>query len=194
MGHTHRHQLGSVPSADPTSWGRSSEETLTELLNHELWKDRFDGCSEVGRYCGPVPVKPVRKPAVGRVFVFWEYCRPMQTNYGGGIGPGFTHVDNSLELISKIIRSDSLNWNATDRLAKQIIKPIMKDIIGQRALLRDFFLTNSTDEELESIFRIWARPDVIIIQKYGEIENPVPLGAEDAKGRSRIQKISNPSR
>ena len=43
--------------------------------------------------------------------------------------------------------------------------------------LRDFFLTNSTDEELESIFRIWARPDVIeIIQKYGEIENPVPLG------------------
>ena len=56
---------------------------------------------------------------------------------------------------------------------------------------RDFFLTNSTDEELESIFRIWARPDVIeIIQKYGEIENPVPLGLKMLKDVPEFRKIA----
>ena len=57
--------------------------------------------------------------------------------------------------------------------------------------LRDFFLTNSTDEELESIFRIWARPDVIeIIQKYGEIENPVPLGLKMLKDVPEFRRIA----
>ena len=114
----------------------------------------------------------------------------MQTNYGRWNWSRITHVDNSLELISKIIRSDSLNWNATDRLAKQIIKPIMKRHNRARAL-RDFFLTNSTDEELESIFRIWARPDVIeIIQKYGEIENPVPLGLKMLKDVPEFRRLA----
>ena len=169
---------------------RSSEETLTELINHELWKHRFDGCSEVGRYCGPVPAKPIRKPAVGRVFVFGDAAGLCKPTTGGGIGPGFLHVDNSLELISNVIGSERPNLNATDRLARQIIKPIMKRHSRARAL-RDFFLTNSTDEELESIFRIWARPDVIeIIQKYGEIENPVPLGLKMLKDVPEFRRIA----
>ena len=160
------------------------------MINHELWKHRFDGCSEVGRYCGPVPAKPIRKPAVGRVFVFGDAAGLCKPTTGGGIGPGFLHVDNSLELISNVIGSDRPNLNATDRLARQIIKPIMKRHNRARAL-RDFFLTNSTDEELESIFRIWARPDVIeIIQKYGEIENPVPLGLKMLKDVPEFRRIA----
>tara|TARA_B100000925_G_scaffold289331_1_gene271988 strand:+ start:603 stop:1808 length:1206 start_codon:yes stop_codon:yes gene_type:complete len=168
----------------------SSEETLTELLNHELWKDRFEGCSEVGRYCGPVPAKPVKKPALGRVFLFGDAAGLCKPTTGGGIGPGFTHVDNSLELVSKVIESDNINSNATDRWARQIIKPIMKKHDRARAL-RDFFLTNSTDEELDSIFRVWARPEVIeLIQKYGEIENPVPLGLKMLKDVPEFRRIA----
>ena len=44
---------------------------------------------------------------------------------------------------------------------------------------------------MESIFRIWARPDVIeIIQKYGEIENPVPLGLKMLKDVPEFRRIA----
>ena len=43
--------------------------------------------------------------------------------------------------------------------------------------LRDAFVTESTDRELDEIFMIWSKEEVIeIINETGEIDNPVPLG------------------
>ena len=58
--------------------------------------------------------------------------------------------------------------------------------------LRDAFLTSTTDEELESIFKIWAKPQVIeLIQKYGEIENPIPLGLKMLKEVPEFRRVAS---
>ena len=95
-----------------------------------------------------------------------------------------------MALVSTLIESNNVDFNATDRWARQIIKPITRKHDRARAL-RDAFLTNSTDEELEAIFRIWARPEVIaLIQKYGEIENPIPLGLKMLKDVPEFRRIA----
>ena len=51
-----------------------------------------------------------------------------------------------------------------------------KDQRRKRAL-RDAFLTEMDDYELEEIFSVWARPEVTqLINEVGDIENPIPLG------------------
>ena len=170
--------------------GRSSEDTLNSLLNHPLWEDRFSGCSEVGRYCGPVPAKPVMRPSRGRVMLFGDAAGLCKPTTGGGIGPGFDHVDALLGHISKVIESDKINEKNSDRICVNAIKPIAKKHDRARAL-RDAFLTSTTDEELEAIFRVWAKPEVIdLIQKYGEIENPIPLGLRLLKDVPEFRKLA----
>ena len=57
--------------------------------------------------------------------------------------------------------------------------------------MRDAFLTSTTDEELEAIFKVWAKPEVItLIQKYGEIENPIPLGLRLLKDVPEFRKLA----
>jgi geranylgeranyl reductase family protein len=170
--------------------GRSSEDTLNSLLNHHLWRDRFSGCSEVGRYCGPVPAKPVRRPSRGRVMLFGDAAGLCKPTTGGGIGPGFDHVDALVNHISKVIESDQINEKSSDKICIDAIKPISKKHDRARAL-RDAFLTSTTDEELEAIFKVWAKPEVItLIQKYGEIENPIPLGLRLLKDVPEFRKLA----
>ena len=58
----------------------------------------------------------------------------------------------------------------------KILGPMRKKLNRARAL-RDAFLTEVTDEELESVFKVWSRPEVTqIINESGEIDNPIPLG------------------
>ena len=170
--------------------GRSSEETLNSLLTHPLWKDRFSGCSEVGRYCGPVPAKPVRRPSRGRVMLFGDAAGLCKPTTGGGIGPGFDHVDALIGHISEVIESDEIDEKNSDKICINAIKPIAKKHDRARAL-RDAFLTTTTDEELEAIFKVWAKPEVIdLIQKYGEIENPIPLGLRLLKDVPEFRKLA----
>ena len=170
--------------------GRSSEDTLNSLLNHHLWRDRFSGCSEVGRYCGPVPAKPVRRPSRGRVMLFGDAAGLCKPTTGGGIGPGFDHVDALVGHISEVIESDEINEKSSDKICIDAIKPIAKKHDRARAL-RDAFLTSTTDEELEAIFKVWAKPEVIaLIQKYGEIENPIPLGLRLLKDVPEFRKLA----
>jgi len=170
--------------------GRSSEDTLNSLLNHHLWRDRFSGCSEVGRYCGPVPAKPVRRPSRGRVMLFGDAAGLCKPTTGGGIGPGFDHVDALVGHISEVIESDEINEKSSDKICIDAIKPIVKKHDRARAL-RDAFLTSTTDEELEAIFKVWAKPEVIaLIQKYGEIENPIPLGLRLLKDVPEFRKLA----
>ena len=43
--------------------------------------------------------------------------------------------------------------------------------------LRDLLVTIPTDEELDSHFRMFNRPEILeLINKEGDIEHPVPLG------------------
>ena len=57
--------------------------------------------------------------------------------------------------------------------------------------LRDAFLSHSSDEELEEIFKVWAKPDVIkMINEVGEIENPIPLGTKMLKEIPEFRKLA----
>ena len=52
----------------------------------------------------------------------------------------------------------------------------------RKKALRDAFLTEVSDQELDEIFSIWARPEVIdLINELGDIENPIPLGIKMLK-------------
>jgi hypothetical protein len=70
-----------------------------------------------------------------------------------------------------------------DRLSatqlKRIFKPLMamKKEQERARILRDLFLTDCDDESLERTFTTFAKPEVVeIINQFGEIEKPVPLG------------------
>ena len=57
-----------------------------------------------------------------------------------------------------------------------VIEPIRKDQNRARSL-RDAFLTQMDDSELDEVFSVWSKPEVTeLINEVGEIENPVPLG------------------
>ena len=61
------------------------------------------------------------------------------------------------------------------RIAKSL-KAMRKDQERAR-ILRDLFLTQSDDDELERTFTTFCKPDTIrLINKVGDIERPVPLG------------------
>ena len=57
-----------------------------------------------------------------------------------------------------------------------LLKEMARNQRKKRAL-RDAFLTEMSDAELERIFDVWARPKVTdLINEFGDIENPIPLG------------------
>ena len=57
-------------------------------------------------------------------------------------------------------------------------KPIRKEQLRARAL-RDAFLTQMNDQELDEVFSVWSKPEVTeLINEVGEIENPIPLGMQ----------------
>jgi hypothetical protein len=57
--------------------------------------------------------------------------------------------------------------------------------------LRDAFLTNSSDEELDENFLIWSKPEVIeLINEVGEIENPIPLGLKMIREIPDFRKVA----
>ena len=57
-----------------------------------------------------------------------------------------------------------------------LLEPIRREQNRARAL-RDAFLTEMTDDELDGVFAVWARPEVTeLINQIGDIEQPIPLG------------------
>ena len=99
-------------------------------------------------------------------------CKPTT---GGGIGPGFKQVDLLVPLLSIAMSDNDLNEQRRKSISSQL-KEMKRDQRKKRAL-RDAFLTEMDDDELESIFSVWARPEVTdLINEFGDIENPIPLG------------------
>ena len=63
-----------------------------------------------------------------------------------------------------------------ESMMKKVLEPVRKDQLRAKAL-RDAFLTQMNDEELDEVFSVWSKPEVTeLINEVGEIENPIPLG------------------
>ncbi len=155
--------------------GLSSEEYLDRLVTNEQINLRFKNLNEVGRFCGPVPSGIVRKPMKERVALFGDAAGICKPTTGGGIGPGFKQVDILVPKISSALDRNDLSEIRMKRISNSL-KDFRRDQRKKRAL-RDAFLTEMSDLELEQIFSVWTRPEVTdLINEVGDIENPIPLG------------------
>ena len=90
--------------------------------------------------------------------------------------------------------SESLNANdlseTTMRRISNLLKPMRKNQRRKRAL-RDAFLTEIDDSELEEIFSVWAKPEVTqLINEIGDIENPIPLGIRMLKEVPEFRRLA----
>jgi len=147
------------------------------LMNDPNLNTRFAECSEVGRFCGPVPSGIVSRPLRERVALFGDAAGICKPTTGGGIGPGFRQVDILVPLLSKAISDNELNSSRMKIISSEL-KEMKRDQRKKRAL-RDAFLTEMDDIDLENIFAVWARPEVTdLINELGDIENPIPLGVK----------------
>ena len=157
--------------------GTSSEEFMSRLMEDKNLNSRFTDCSEVARFCGPVPSGIVRRPMRERVALFGDAAGICKPTTGGGIGPGFKQVDMLVPLLSNAISENDLGEARMKALSSKL-KQMKRDQRKKRAL-RDAFLTEMNDAELEDIFSVWARPEVTdLINEFGDIENPIPLGVK----------------
>ena len=58
--------------------------------------------------------------------------------------------------------------------------------------LRNVFLTESTDEELDELFSVWSQPEVIdLINQLGDIDNPIPLGMKMLKDVPEFRRLAS---
>ncbi len=189
-----------IPSGDTTrigNWsvpemldGRSCEDLYDALRNSELWRERFSNCREVGRFCGPIPAGLLRKPVKERVAVFGDAAGLCKPTTGGGIGKGFDQVDIMIEELSRAIQQDNFSPNVIERMNSSMSE-LRRNQNRSRAL-RNAFLTECSDEELDDVFAVWSRPDVIsLIDEYGEIENPIPLGMKMLKNVPEFRRLTN---
>lgn len=189
-----------IPSGDTTrigNWslpnrlnGRSCEDLYEALRTSELWKDRFSNCQEVGRFCGPVPAGMIRKPVKERVAVFGDAAGLCKPTTGGGIGKGFDQVDAMIDLLNTAIEENDFSAIMVERLNERL-SDLRKSQNRSRAL-RNAFLTECSDEELDEVFEVWSRPDVIsLIDEFGEIENPIPLGMKMLKNVPEFRRLTS---
>tara|TARA_B100001769_G_scaffold135186_1_gene105752 strand:+ start:127 stop:540 length:414 start_codon:yes stop_codon:yes gene_type:complete len=112
-----------------------------------------------------------------RVALFGDAAGICKPTTGGGIGPGFKQVDMLVPLLSNAISENDLGEVRMKALSSKL-KQMKRDQRKKRAL-RDAFLTEMNDSELEDIFSVWARPEVTdLINEFGDIENPIPLGVK----------------
>jgi len=174
-----------IPSGETTrigAWskaelleGRSPEQLLNALMNSPQWSHRFSNCKEVGRFCGPVPSGLVRRPLRDRVMLFGDAAGLCKPTTGGGIGPGFKHVESMVpELLKRV--SGELTQSQFESIVSGRHKLIQKEQMRSKAL-RDAFLTQMNDQELDDVFSVWSKPEVTeLINEVGEIEHPIPLG------------------
>jgi len=188
-----------IPSGDTARVGvwsqtkyigeRSCEELLNELMNNSRWSFKFKDCKEVGRFVGSVPSGILKNTTSTRVALFGDAAGICKPTTGGGIGPGFAHIDIIIDDFIDLIRKNKLDATSLSKIDKKSDK--MRKSQSRARALRDAFLSHSTDDELEEIFKVWAKPDVIkMINEVGEIENPIPLGTKMLKDIPEFRKLA----
>ena len=106
-----------------------------------------------------------------------------------GDGNEVAHIDLIIDDFSDLIKTNNLDSSNLSKIDKKIDK--MRKSQSRARALRDAFLSHSSDEELEEIFKVWAKPDVIkMINEVGEIENPIPLGTKMLKEIPEFRKLA----
>ena len=167
----------------------SCEDLLIKLMRTGKWSHRFKDCKEVGRYVGSVPSGILKKTTSKRAALFGDAAGICKPTTGGGIGPGFAHVDLIAESLVESINKNNLTARDLKILDKKLDK--MRKSQNRARGLRDAFLSQSDDNELEEIFKVWAKPEVILmINEVGEIENPIPLGTKMLKEIPEFRKLA----
>ncbi len=188
-----------IPSGETTRIGmwskpnllgnKSCEDYLNTLMYKSAWKNKFVNCKEVGRFCGPVPSGILKNPTKERVILFGDAAGICKPTTGGGIGPGFKQVDILLPLINNAIKDNDLSEKRMRSLSDAL--NVMRKNHRRKKALRDAFLTEVNDEQLDDIFSIWARPEVIeLINELGDIENPIPLGIKMLKDVPEFRRFA----
>ena len=168
---------------------KSCEDLLNELMRNSRWSYKFEDCKEVGRFVGSVPSGILKSTTSTRVALFGDAAGICKPTTGGGIGPGFAHIDLIAGDFINLIRENKLDARNLSKIDKSIDK--MRKSQSRARALRDAFLSHSSDEELEEIFKIWAKPDVIeMINEVGEIENPIPLGTKMLREIPEFRKLA----
>ena len=169
------HRIGLWSTADRLE-GRSIESCYQDLIDHPLWKDRFENVTEVARYCGPVPSGMVKRTVKDRVMLLGDAAGMAKPTTGGGIGPGFHQIQCVLEPLVKAISENRL----TEADLKQITKKpweAMKREQDRARTLRNLLVSDCSDQTLDKHFRTFAHPSTLeLINEIGDIEKPVPLG------------------
>ena len=189
-----------IPSGNTTRIGNwslpnklgeeSCEDLLQVLMKSSQWKGRFSNCKEVGRYCGPVPSGMIHKPVIDRVAVFGDAAGLCKPTTGGGIGKGFEQVDLMLPKLVEAISTNDFTPSTVKNL-NDIISTLRRNQNKSRAL-RNVFLTESTDEELDELFSVWSQPEVIdLINQLGDIDNPIPLGMKMLKDVPEFRRLAS---
>ena len=188
-----------IPSGETTrigTWSKpemmgeeSCEQLLDRLRSEPLWSERFSECREVGRFCGPIPSGLVKKPMIGRVVLFGDAAGLCKPTTGGGIGPGFRQVEMLTPNLLECLKRDDFS-DAAVKGVIGLLSPLRREQNRARAL-RDAFLTEMTDEELDSVFAVWSRPEVTeLINQIGDIEHPIPLGIRMLKEVPEFKSIA----
>ncbi|MEE2747337.1 MAG: geranylgeranyl reductase family protein [Candidatus Thermoplasmatota archaeon] len=169
--------------------GRSCEMLYDTLLDHPLWRQRFEGISESARYCGPLACGLLKKIYKERVVLFGDAAGLCKPTTGGGIGPGFDQVHTLAPKLVKAVLSDNLSKSNLKRICKPMEK-VRKEQERAR-ILRDLFVSSCDDDELEATFEIFARQDVVsLINEVGDIEKPVPLGIRLLKDVPEFRRMA----
>jgi digeranylgeranylglycerophospholipid reductase len=188
-----------IPSGETTRIGvwsqtkyigdESCEDLLIKLMKTGKWNHRFKDCKEVGRFVGSVPSGILKKTTSRRAALFGDAAGICKPTTGGGIGPGFSHIDLIIEDLVESINKNVLDSKELKIIDKKLDK--MRKSQNRARGLRDAFLSQSDDKELEEIFKIWAKPEVIsMINEVGEIENPIPLGTKMLKEIPEFRKLA----
>ncbi|MGB1459612.1 MAG: hypothetical protein ACPG7N_05395, partial [Candidatus Thalassarchaeaceae archaeon] len=189
-----------IPSGNTTRIGNwslphklgeeSCEDLLEVLMKSSQWKGRFSNCKEVGRYCGPVPSGLIQKPVIDRVAVFGDAAGLCKPTTGGGIGKGFEQVDLMLPKLVEAISTNDFTASTVKDL-NDTISTLRRNQNKSRAL-RNVFLTESTDKELDELFSVWSQPEVIdLINQLGDIDNPIPLGMKMLKDVPEFRRLAS---
>ena len=188
-----------IPSGETTrigTWSKpemmkeeSCEQLLDRLRSEPLWSERFSECREIGRFCGPIPSGLVKRPMIGRVALFGDAAGLCKPTTGGGIGPGFRQVEMLTPNLLECLNRDDFSDAAVKEVIS-LLSPLRREQNRARAL-REVFLTEMTDEELDSVFAVWSRPEVTeLINQIGDIEHPIPLGIRMLKEVPEFKSIA----
>ena len=147
----------------------SAEAALQGLMTSSRHANRFARCSVVARYCGPIPGGMVKRLHGHRSLLFGDAAGLAKPTTGGGIGPGFKQVELLADDLASDIKNDRLDAKSLGRRVKRL-EALRKDQNRARAL-RNLFLTESSDDQLERHIEVFATEEVLeMINRLGDIE------------------------